>query len=333
MKGRPMEHKSRTNRRILAAGLLALALVLIVVFVTRRKEAAGPPEDQCRVRIAAVPAAFYLPLFVAHDQGFLSAAGCSSEVILFNSVNDQMTALLHGDAEVSGLGSGGAFALEAESPGRVRFVYGQNNRSYSFLVPPDWAGEGLEAFQGKRIGTWPSPTPRVFLHLMLDSVVGSDGFEIVPVEFRFLTQALVSGDVDALFNTDVFTQQAIEGGHAKFFSATPLEEYVMKPFFNGGGLVQRSLKDDKPAEWAAIRTAIPKAVDFIREQPAAARQSLVTHIGVSEDVALEAPTDEFVRLDELEPEKVQAVADILVREGVVSTQVDAAQMIRELGDG
>lgn len=288
----------------------------------------GTDQQTQTVRLAGVPAAFYLPLMVAHDRNMFQEHGMKSELVLFNNNNDMMNALLHGDADVSGLGSGGAFALEAQSPRRVRFVYGQNNKSYSFVVPAKSPIVTLEGLKGKKIGTWLSPTPQVFLHLILDPRIGATGFEIVPIEFRFMNQTLQRGDIDALFNTDVFTQQAIESGQVRYLSKFPLEEFVMKPLFNGGGLVVRDLSERRPEVYRAVMSVLPKALAFIRDQEQESRKSLTKHIGVTDSVAANAIIDEFIRIDDVDVMGAQRLGDILVERGVVSKKIDVSVMFK-----
>jgi ABC-type nitrate/sulfonate/bicarbonate transport system substrate-binding protein len=316
--------KKRAGRRTI--GILIFAVIVIAFSVWVVQKIWFPPKPKGVIRLAGVPAAFYLPLMVAHDQALFERYGLKSEIVLFNNNNDMMNALLHGDVDLSGLGSGGSFSLEAQSPGRVRFVYGQNNRSYSFIVPKDSRIEKLEDLRGKKIGTWPSPTPRVCLHLILDGRIGKDGFEIVPVEFRFLNQAMKRGDVDALFNTDVFTQQAIQSGEARYLSKVPLEEYVRQPFFNGGGLITRDLERRKPQIYHTILQVVEDAVQFIRDHEEEARSSLVKHIGVNEEVAAQAPIDQFILLSEVDLSAAQEVADILYQHGAVPKKVEVGPM-------
>jgi ABC-type nitrate/sulfonate/bicarbonate transport system substrate-binding protein len=315
--------RSPRNRIIL---IIAVALLVATswFFIQRR----GVVVDKKVVRLAAVPAAYYLPLMVAHDRNLFSKYGLRSELILFNNNNDMMNALLHGDADVSGLGSGGAFSLEAQSPGKVRFIYGQNNRSYSLIVPTQSKIQSLEDLRGKKIGTWPSPTSRVALHLILDSRIGADGFEITPVEFRFLNQAMKGGDVDALFNTDVFTEQAIQSGDARYLSRIPLEEYVKRPFFNGGGLIMRDLETRKPDAARFVGQVLEEAVKFIQEHESEARQSLVTHVNVTTTIAAKAPLDDFILLSKVDIPAAQEVAELLHKNGAVPKQVNIEPMFR-----
>ncbi len=323
-----MTHDIRNRAGYRRIGILIIAVLAVALAIWVIQKVCIAPDVTGVVRLAGVPAAFYLPLMVAHDQAMFEQHGLKSELVLFNNNNDMMNALLHGDVDLSGLGSGGAFSLEAQSQGRVRFVYGQNNRSYSFIVPKDSGIEKLEDLRGKKIGTWPSPTPRVCLHLMLDGRIGKDNFEIVPVEFRFLNLAMKRGDVDALFNTDVFTQQAIQSGEAKYLSKVPLEEYVRKPFFNGGGLVIRDLEQRKPRIYTAILQVVEEAVQFIKDHEAEARRSLVKHVGVSEEVAAQAPLDQFILLSEVDLLAAQEVADILYQHRAVPKKVEVSPMFR-----
>jgi ABC-type nitrate/sulfonate/bicarbonate transport system substrate-binding protein len=316
---------ARARRRLLAA---FIAPILFALVLSPACNPAGREDGAKVVRLAVVPSAFHLPLMVAHDRQLFAKHGLTSEVLVFNNTNDMMNALLHGDADVSGLGSGGVFPLEATSPGRVRFVYGQNNKSYSLLVAPGSRIESLEDLRGKRIGTWMSPTPRALLHLILDPRVGRDGFEIVPVEFRFLNMALHRGDVDALFSTDTLIQEAVGAGQAKYLSPLPLDEFVLKPFFGGGGLVQRDLESRRPEVYRAALAAVREAVEFIRQHEAEARRSLVTHARVSEDVAARAPVDEYLLPEEVDLANAQRVAELLFEQKVLERKIDVAPMFR-----
>jgi ABC-type nitrate/sulfonate/bicarbonate transport system substrate-binding protein len=109
--------RSPLERRVRIALVLLLAAVVsggaIWWFVSRRPS--GPV-----VRLAIVPAAYYLPLMVASDQKLFERHGLRSEVVSFNSNTDMINSLIKGETDVSALGSGGAFPLEATSPGKVR---------------------------------------------------------------------------------------------------------------------------------------------------------------------------------------------------------------------
>jgi ABC-type nitrate/sulfonate/bicarbonate transport system substrate-binding protein len=278
------------------------------------------------VRLGAVPAAYYLPLMVAVDQHLFEKYGYKGDLDVSNNNNEMINKLLRGEVQVSALGSGGAFPLQVASPGRIRFVYGQNSKSYSLLVPLDSKLQGISDLKGKRIGTWQSPTPMTFLHLMLDDRIGKDGFEVVTDDSKRVNQLLTRGSVDALYNTDVFTQQAVESGIARVLSQNPLEDYVMKPFFNGGGLVLRDMETKQPDLYRTVVTVMREAVQFISAHPGEARRSLVRHIEVSASIARDAPIDDFVQLEAVDRTKAQRVADLLFESGLLKQRINVVDL-------
>ena len=181
-----MTHRTR----LFGIGGLAIAATIAatVTFVTLRpwrpvnvQRTTAQPLPRV-VRLAVSQAAFYLPLLVAHDQKLFESHGLASDLVFFNNTNDVINAFLRGDAEVAAIGSGGVFALEAASPGRVRLIYGQENKSYSLIVPAGSQVAKIEDLRGKRIVTWPSPTPKAFLKLILDPRIGKQGYSLTQVD-------------------------------------------------------------------------------------------------------------------------------------------------------
>jgi NitT/TauT family transport system substrate-binding protein len=315
--------RSALEKRVVVAliGVVVLAAVSIGLwFALRPQPVAGT------IKMGAVPAAYYLPLMVAVDQKLFEKQGFKGDLTIFNNNNDMINALLRSEVQVSALGSGGAFPLQVASPGRIRFVYGQNSKSYTLLVPLNSTIRAIGDLKGKRIGTWQSPTPKAFLHLILDGQIGKDGFEIISDDSKLVNQLLKRGSVEALYNTDVFTQQAVESGLARVLAQNPLEDYVMKPFFNGGGLVLRDMEAKQPDVYKTVVAVMHEAVEFIAANPAEARRSLVRHIDVSESIAKDAPIDEFVQLDAVDRAKAQRVADLLFDSGLLKKRINVSDL-------
>jgi ABC-type nitrate/sulfonate/bicarbonate transport system substrate-binding protein len=107
-----------------------------------------------------------------------------------------------------------------------------------------------------------------------------------------------------------------------------MEEFVMKPFFNGGALILRNLKERRPAVYRAVMAVLPEAVKYVREHEHEARMSLVKHIGVTDPVAEGALIDQFLLIDQIDLNNAQRVADILYEHGVVAKKINAASMFR-----
>lgn len=305
-----------------AGGLLRLAQLLLICSLLCFQACSKRPQSPEHVRLSVNPTAFFLPLFVAHDQGFFAKHGVESEILMLNSTGEATNAFLKGDAEVSALGAGGLFFLDEKSRGKIKLAYVQYNRSYALIVPKDSPIHSIDDLKGKRIGSWPSPTPDIYLHLILDSRIGASGFTNVPVESRFLHQTMMRGDVDAIFAADVHAATSIATGTTRFLSQYPMEEFVEKPFFHGGGILRAEYIKDHPSTAKAVIEALDDAIDFIHANPEKARDSLVTHIGVKPEIAASATVDDFTTLDKADFGLAQKLADDLTKSGILKGTID-----------
>jgi ABC-type nitrate/sulfonate/bicarbonate transport system substrate-binding protein len=163
--------------------------------------------------------------------------------------------------------------------------------------------------------------------LILEPWVGKEGYSLTQVDQRFLLQALARGDADALFIQDIFAWQAVNSGKGRFLSVVPLEEYVAKPFFNGGGVIQSKTGSSDPDLARSIREVLDDSVRFIREREPEARESLVRHLGVSQETAQHAAIDRFVTVEEIDWPGAQKVADLMREHGVLDRPVKAKGML------
>lgn len=279
------------------------------------------------IRISVSPAAFFLPLIVAHDERLFEKHGVASELIVLNSTSVALTYFLRGDAELTAVGSGGAFLLENESPGRFRFVYGQHCRSYSLLVTRESPIKSFLDLNHKMIGTWPSPTPRVLLSFLAAQENPAPEFELIPIESQLLHQALVTGQVDAAFVTDVHVANSLATGATKYLSKNPLAK-VVDPFFNGGGIVSSAWERSHPQAAVRIRAALEEAIDLIATDRSKATKSLVKHLGVEDAVAANAEIDDFVKLDNLKMLDVTKVLQLFKDARLVAKDLDVSSTFR-----
>jgi len=307
------------SKKIIVIVLIIIAAILGIIFIQKgHKQELQTTE---KIKIGIVPAAYYLPIFVAKEKGFFSQNGLDVEVITFNNNSDMLNAFLKGDIDVTAQSGGSLFPLEATSPGKFKFIYGQNNLSYSFVVRADSSIKSLVDLKGKRIGIWPSPTPKVFVNLILKKYFDPKDVEIVPLDFKLLNQALAQKQVDAVFNTDIFTETGIENGISKYLVKYPMRDEVLNPTFNGGGIISAKLAETNSQRVKKIKKSFELAIDYIRQNPEDARKTLLKFISVDESIALKAPLDEYIKLDEINLNKAQELADILYNEKLMDKAI------------
>lgn len=313
------------NKKIIIAILIIAAVVAgIFLFQKGQKQESETGE---KIKIGVVPASYYLPIFVAKDKGFFEQNGFNAEVVIFNNNSDMLNAFLRGDIDVTAQSSGSLFPLEATSPRRFKFIYGQNELSYSFVVRTDSNIKSLADLKGKRIGTWPSPTPKVFIKLVLKKYFDPKEVEVVPLDFKLLNQALEQKQVDALFNTGQFTEIGIQNGISKYLVKYPMRDEVINPTFSGGGIVSSELIKSNPQKAERIKKSFEEAIDYIQQNPNEARKTLLGFVSVDEKIALTAPLDDYLKVDEINIDKAQELADIFYNEKLMDKSIKFSDLI------
>jgi ABC-type nitrate/sulfonate/bicarbonate transport system substrate-binding protein len=308
--------KSKAKFWVLGVCVLLCLCALGVAYVLHAR--ATQPKS---LRVSLSKTAFFLPLIVAVDKGFFQEQHLTAQLDYYNSTNTAINAFVTGNSDVTALGSGALFALEISSPRRVQLLYGQNSSSYCLVVPGNSAITDLEQVRGLKIGTWPSPTAKAFLHLILDSRIGKDGFEVVPMESRFLNQAMSRGDVGMLFETDVFAQQAIASGIGRYLAKNAMEKFVRAPFFNGGGIMSTSRAEKDPNLKERLVKIFSRTIEYMNAHPTETRDILAKALAVSPDIARDAPIDKFFQLGDIDRQAAQQVVETLHGAGIIKESV------------
>jgi len=313
------------SKKITIAILIVTALVAGIFLLQKGQKQESQTGEKSKVGV--VPSAYYLPIFVAKEKGFFEQNGFNAEVVIFNNNSDMLNAFLRGDVDTTAQSGGSLFPLEATSPGKFKFIYGQNNLSYSFVVRNDSSIKSLNDLKGKRIGTWPSPTAKVFVKLVLKKYFDPREVEIVPLDFKLLNQALEQKQVDAVFNTDIFTETGIQNGISKYLVKYPMRDEVINPTFNGGGIVSSELIKSNPQKAERIKKSFEQAIEYIRQNPEEARKIILKFVSVDEKIALTAPLDDYLKVNEINIDKAQELADILYGEKLMDKAIKFSDLI------
>src|ERR1043165_2103128 len=299
----------------------AFVSLVILIILSGCKSQPPTPAPKMPIRMGAVRAAYYLPLFVVQEKELLKKRGYESQLELFNTNPAMIDSFLAGKLEIAAQSSGTMFPLELQHPNQFRFIYGQNNKSYSFIVLKTSKIRTLADLRGKKIATWPSPTAKVFVELCLKRFFDPKEATIIPKDFALLNQVLYQHDVDAVFNTDVFTAQALHSGKAKILEEFPMTKYILSPLFNGGGFVREQFAESQPDATSAVVQAFNEAIEYIATHPEEARLLMTKYVSADRSDLLAAQLDDYVQVTQINIPKAQELADILASSGLMNRDI------------
>ncbi len=277
----------------------------------------------------------YAAFFVAEKKGFFRDERVRVESIEYPSSNVMGQAQLAGQIDGSGFMSFPVvFAMEQQVPGQsvCYLVLPMSARSrFSAVV----VGNGSkvarpEDLRGVTIGVYPSSTNVVYARLMLQRLFGSaDVARLVQVEPTNQMELLASGAVDVLIGPDPMPAIAVarHAGHVLVYS--PDAQYVMDPLPVGCASSSRAFEARQPEAARRVRRAMERAVDYLREPSHRdeVRAIVGERTGIDAAVAQQLGEVDYWKVPEADRLSLQRLADLLQREGVLTSHVDTAPLL------
>jgi len=317
----------RWSHRLIVCGIIFALIVVAVALVLRPRS--GKAKG---LRVLYKPNANYLLYFVARDKGFFAAEGLDVKGIEMESTNLMVQALASGQAEFNPSNSVPAlYAAEQNSAGTFKFLYitlmakGRSNNA--IIVAKDSPIVRLQDLKGKTVGTPPGITSVVMAQLIFKGALGSwEGILFKELETRGLLQALAANQLDAIFAIEPLITMGKEKGIAKTLVIDAMETYVMDPIPIAGGVISSDLAKANPDMAKRIQRAMEKAIDYTRANESECRKILAKAIGIEEGTANSLGVNTYWKLSEVEPEKVQRLADMLLENGALEKKVDTSCM-------
>ncbi len=317
--------------------VVAVAVVIAGMLLHRPAE---PPELPPRVRMGYQAHVSHLPLFVAVEKGFFRNEGIEVEPVKFGSANLLLTGLVAGEVDGSAVSSFHAlFSLEQRSSGKFRVymveVWSRDRLTHAFLTSKDSTVSVLGDLKGKRLGVHPGSTFRAYANVVLSHFLDPDeDLTITQLKPPLQVQALATGQVDALLVMEPMVTAAVEVTDARILMRNPFNEYMFEPFPIAGGVVSNRLVDDQPEVAQKIASAMYRAIDYMAEPSnrSELEQILVSYAPVDERVAAKVDFRKYWKLDQVDREAVQEVADFLHRHGILEERLATSALYYERHD-
>ena len=319
--------------------LIILAVVLIIVFwlvksplFKTTKEGTG--NNNIIIGYSALRIS--LPVFVAQEKGYFQQEGLNVTLERFDTAQPLMNSLVAGNIQV-----GGYTALPITYNAMLRsktdlyfvtaMIEDQNHRISYFIVPKD-APDNLTIadFKGKKIGILPTVAYRAWLEEILrKNGVDPTEVEIVQIAPALSPSALESGQVDALFTNDPAATTVIQKGIGRLISQeVEVPKYLGEPFLFGSFNIRKDFADANPDIVAKIVRALDRAVEFVNNNPTAAKQMMKKYLHESQQPFVEFYPDALYQTTtEVKADEFQSIADKYLEIGIIKTPLKVKNLV------
>lgn len=284
-----------------------------------------------------------LPVFVAKEKGFFEKNGIDANLIMFETAQPLMQALVAGQVDVAGY-----TALPITYNGMLRSkkellflttMIEDNNHRISYLLrkktEPNQEPniKSITDLKGKTIGILPTIAYKAWIEDILrdNGIDPEKDVNVQQVAPPQQPQALKSGGVDALFTNDPAATTALELGIAEFLTdEVEVPKYVVNPFPFGSFNVSKEWADKNPELLEALKKALNEAIDWTESNQKEAKLAMANYLPdkFKGDV-LKYPDVEYDRTDQSDDEVFNKIADEYLRMGIIKEGLDLTNLVLE----
>lgn len=329
-----------TRRRVLIAlGVVGVVIVLILITL-RPWRVQQTPQEQKATTLAPVTIGYSrlrisLPLFVAQERQLFQKHGISATLLMYETAQPLMQSLAEGKIDL-----GGYTALPITYSAMLRsqqslyfataMLEDQAHRISYLLRRTGSPIKALSDLRGKRIGILPTIAYKAWLqellranHVNLASVV----IQNVAPELEVST--LKSGGIDALFSNDPVATAALAAGAGELITNTvEVPMYLGTPFLFGSFNARRTWADQHSVEFNNVVAALDEAIDFLMQQPVAAKEYIKKYIPAQfrDQVSL-YPDALYLQSNATTKEMFQKEADAEFKLGILPSAVELDSLI------
>ena len=297
--GSPAAPIDRERRRALAAAGATLGALAFP-----RLAGAQPGT---RIRIGYWPIAAGLPFYVAVEKGFFKEAGVDVEPIKFAGAQQVMEAMLSGRADGSANGTGSAnLAIgEIASPGLFKIIVSNPSNAKNvldeFLVPKDSPVNAISELKGKKVGSGPGIQNVTLCKTVLERSGVTDA-TVIELPIGQHVASIAAGQIDAVYTLEPTGTVGRLNGVTRVLEAGVIAKYIlgnpMAPWFGGSASVTNEFIGKAPEVTKKYIAAYARGVEFVRKQPADARQYLKGYTAIEGQLTAEVPLAAYTLYNE-----------------------------------
>ncbi|MFH1722098.1 MAG: ABC transporter substrate-binding protein [Candidatus Altiarchaeota archaeon] len=284
------------------------------------------------VRIGYLPIASDLSFFVAKENGQFQKHGLIVEPIKLQSSNQAIDALIAGRVDGTSIVALEALlALEEKYPGEY-VIYEvtaaeKDTEVHKIIVKKDSDIKTLKDLKGKTIGTFPGSQMKVFTKLVLGNYIDTSTITIFQMAPALQTQALASGQVNALFTLEPVGTIAEKKGIARVIAVNPLYNELLKPFPTAASVFSKEYANENPGAVASYVKAIEEAHDIIEKDKVQAKKEMEKYTSVGPEISSEIGTYKYWGVEEIDVDAIEKLIQLYVDNGLMKGPLDVESLI------
>lgn len=284
------------------------------------------------VKIGYLPLTANLPLFVAAENGYFKEEGIKFELIKFETSNQMIEALVTNRIDIETAASSSVTLTVAQTLSEniktfMLNVFDSTHYLSGLIVNVNSDIKTVENLQGKKIGTFPGSTMKLYTDQYLKSL-NIAYKEIIQIPAASQLSALSNGSVDALVTLEPTGSIAEANNLGKLLIKAPIETRVLSPWVAGTNSFSKDFYMQNTKLANEIISVFNKSVEWIRSNPDSAKKVLGKYTSIQDsNVYDKLPIPNYWMLEEIQVEVFQKLADNLYLNKDIESKVDVSSIL------
>jgi len=279
--------------------------------------------------------ALYRHIFTAKEKGYFKDEGLNVELKSFASANQMMEAFLSNQIDVLGLtNTQVALTVEGKQNNQMKFINFLVWQEHAF---PDYIITRKDAnilnpkdLEGHTVGLHPGSAVKAFAKTIFE-LFGLDQNTIRTMELtpNIMQSTLIAGNVDAVYCMDPVATTLFLTGKCDTLIPNPMQYIFPSPTPISGTAVSSMLYNENPEILRRLIHAIDRSIKYMREPDH--ENEIAGYIAkftpIKELQALKMNPSVYWTFDEIQPDRVQALANKFFELEIVEKKIDIGSML------
>jgi NitT/TauT family transport system substrate-binding protein len=319
---------------IIIISIIAAGVTVYAIWKKETKIKKGGEEILKTARIGYQKTILYLPLFVAKENGYFKDEKVEVELIPFGGAPEMLQAMIAGQIDATGMSALDVLSnIEQENIGQFKMFLIEefsSEKGYSpdyILTKPNAGINNIKDLKDRKLGIRSGTTIEMYSKIILRKfdIDPEKNVQLIKLPEELQIQALESGQINALFTFDPTATIIIDRGIGKSLEHPVLSKYLMNEptsIYPGSGVFSADfVKRDKETA-RRVRDAIYRAVDYIAAYPQESKRILPKYTPIASHIAEKVSLIKWVKVKDLDKEKVQDLIDMYYKNGLLKKCVD-----------
>lgn len=318
-----MKKQSKVIRIVYIFIVMAVGVIFSLSLSCDQKS----PKEDYKIRVGYKGNSGYQVLFVAEAKELFTKHEVHVEKQEFESTELMFQAISLGQIDATPAGNLETIAkVDKKSPDLfniyLTLVFDKENAFFSILVPPNTQITSLADLKGKKVGTIPGATASGRLKACLMNFFDPNETVIIQLKPQIQLQALIAGEVDALYTMDPIVTISQVKNLAKVLMKGPENEYMFSPQATAGAVIGTQFVTNHEESARRFILAMNEAVDFMRKNEAETRRIVAAAAKLDIEVADRISLIKYWKLDETNFDSVKRYLDFTVDVGILDNAPD-----------